>query len=169
MYKIRVILDTEKDVIRTILVDPSINLQTLHAIIAGSFGFNGSEMASFYLTDDQWNQGEEIPLFNMSESGEGLSMQDCFIKKILPNVADKLIYVYDYLNMWTFYVETIDISENSSENSLPKTILSVGEIPDEVPEKKFKAAPLEDDLDNDFEDDFRNDFESLDSIDFDQY
>ena len=99
MYKIRVILDTEKDVIRTILVDPSINLQTLHAIIAGSFGFNGSEMASFYLTDDQWNQGEEIPLFNMSESGEGLSMQDCFIKKILPNVADKLIYVYDYLKI----------------------------------------------------------------------
>ena len=169
MYKIRVILDTEKDVIRTFLVDHSINLESLHSIIANSFDFNGSEMASFYTTDDQWNQGEEIPLFNMSESGEGISMQQCLIKNTLPKVGDKLIYVYDYLNMWTFYVETIKISENSSENSLPKTILSVGEIPDEVPEKKFKAALLESDLDDEFEDDFRDDFESLDSIDFDQY
>lgn len=169
MYKIRVILDTEKDVIRTVLVDHSINLENLHSIIANSFGFNGSEMASFYVTDDQWNQGEEIPLFNMAGAGDGISMQQCLIRKTLPKVGDKLIYVYDYLKMWTFYVETIEISKNPNENPLPKTILSVGEIPDEAPEKKFKAAILDNDLDDDFEDDYRDDFESLDSIDFDQY
>ena len=70
MYKIRVILDTKEDVIRTILVDDSINLESLHYTIAKTFGFEVQEMASFYRTDDEWNQGEEIPLFNMAEAGE---------------------------------------------------------------------------------------------------
>ena len=59
MYKIRAILDTEEDVIRTILVDNTINLESLHTIIANSFGFEGHEMASFYRADEDWNQGKK--------------------------------------------------------------------------------------------------------------
>ena len=80
MYKIRVILDTKEDVIRTILVDSDLNLEDLHLTIAKSFGFKGQEMASFYRTDNEWTQGEEIPLFNMEEVGEGISMKTCIFK-----------------------------------------------------------------------------------------
>lgn len=160
MYKIRVVLDTEEDVIRTILIDNTVNLETLHLTIAKSFGFDGLEMASFYRTDHEWNQGEEIPLFNMSEAGEGISMQNCFITKTLPEAGEKLIYVYDFLKMWTFYVEALEVTKDSQEN-LPKTILSVGEIPNEAPEKEFIADNLGDD--------FEDEFESLDDIDFDNY
>lgn len=164
MYKIRVVLDTEEDVIRTILVDNAINLETLHFTIANSFGFDGTEMASFYRTDHDWNQGEEIPLFNMSEAGEGISMQNSFLRKSLPNTNDKLIYVYDFLNMWTFYVEAVDILKDDG-NGLPKTILSVGEIPSEAPNKEFIAEDFGSDLD----DEIRDEFDSLDDIDFDNY
>ncbi|MEQ6122720.1 hypothetical protein AAON49_00800 [Pseudotenacibaculum sp. MALMAid0570] len=164
MYKIRVILDTQEDVIRTVLVDRSINLETLHYIIARSFGFDGQEMASFYRTDHDWNQGEEIPLFSMSEAGEGISMQNSFLRKSLPNVNDKLIYVYDFFNMWTFYVEAIEILEKTNQD-LPKTILSVGEIPQEAPEKEFVAE----NFGNENDDEFGDEFESLDDIDFDNY
>lgn len=168
MYKIRVILDTQEDVIRTVLVSRKINLEALHFTIAKSFGFDGGEMASFYRTDDDWNQGEEIPLFNMSEAGEGISMQNSFLRKSLPNVGDKLIYVYDFLNMWTFYVEAIEISEGSDQH-LPKTILAVGEIPEEAPEKEFIAEDFGSQLDDEFGEDFGSEFESLDDIDFDNY
>ena len=164
MYKIRVILDTQEDVIRTVLVDRSINLETLHYIIARSFGFDAQEMASFYRTDHEWNQGEEIPLFSMSEAGEGISMQNSFLRKSLPNVNDKLIYVYDFFNMWTFYVEVIEISEKTDQD-LPQTILAVGEIPEEAPEKEFLAE----DFGNDPDDEFKDEFESLDDFDFDNY
>ena len=99
MYKIRIVLDTEADVIRTILLDNAINLETLHLTIAKSFDFDGLEMASFYRTDNEWNEGEEIPLFNMSEAGEGISMQNCFIRETLSEPGAKLIYVYDFLKM----------------------------------------------------------------------
>ena len=167
MYKIRIILDAEEDVIRTLLVARSINLEHLHHTIAKSFGFDSTEMASFYRTDDDWNQGEEIPLFSMSEAGEGISMQNSFLRKSLPNVGSKLIYVYDFFHMWTFYVEVIDILEEV--NLEPKIILSIGEIPDEAPKKDFTAEVLGDPLDADFDESFGSEFESLDDIDFDNY
>ena len=155
MYKIRIILDTKEDVIRTILVDDNLNLEDLHATIAKSFGFGGQEMASFYKTDDEWNQGEEIPLFNMEEIGEGVSMQTCILNETLPQEGDKLIYVYDFLKMWTFYVEVIEVSADK-KGDLPQIILTVGEIPSEAPEKEFIAEKLDDgfgdeeDIDDEF-------------------
>ena len=81
MYKVRVILDTKNDVIRTLVVNEVKSLEDLHFDIAKSFGFNGQEMASFYRTDEDWNQGEEIPLFDMAEAGEEASMATCVLKK----------------------------------------------------------------------------------------
>ncbi len=167
MYKIRVILDTKEDVIRTILVDNTINLENLHNTIAAAFGFEGQEMASFYRTDDEWNQGEEIPLFNMAEAGEEISMQNCFLNDSLPEENSKLIYVYDFLNMWTFYVDVIEISSEKREN-LPQTILTVGEIPKEAPEKEFVADKIEDEFgdEGDIDDEFGH-FD--DDFDFNNY
>ncbi|MBE7629656.1 IS1096 element passenger TnpR family protein [Tenacibaculum piscium] len=174
MYKVRVILDTQKDVIRTLVVNEVKSLENLHADIAKSFGFNGQEMASFYKTDNDWNQGEEIPLFDMSEEQEALSMAICGIKETLPTMNDKLIYVYDFLQMWTFYVELVEYSDEVIEES--KIILSVGEIPDEAPEKEFKASKSSNNLQDDFDDEFGGEFndefpsfENIDDFDFDNF
>ncbi len=161
MYKVRVILDTKEDVIRTLVFNEAKSLEDLHFDIAKSFGFNGQEMASFYRTDEDWNQGEEIPLFNMAEAGEEVSMATCVLKETLPTLNDKLIYVYDFLQMWTFYVEIVEQSNEDVAES--KIILTVGEIPDEAPEKEFKAD-ISDDLD-DLDDGFPS-FENIDDFDF---
>ncbi|CAM1333682.1 IS1096 element passenger TnpR family protein [Tenacibaculum aestuariivivum] len=166
MYKVRVILDTKKDVIRTLVVNESKSLADLHSDIAKSFGFNGQEMASFYRTDEDWNQGEEIPLFDMSEGEEELSMATCVLNETLPNINDKLIYVYDFFQMWTFYVELVEQSVEVITDT--KIILTVGEIPDEAPEKEFKAAKVPNDLEDDFDDDFTS-FENIDDFDFDNF
>jgi hypothetical protein len=166
MYKIRVILDTKEDVIRTILVDDSINLESLHSIITKAFGFKGQEMASFYRTDEEWSQGEEIPLFNMAEAGEDISMQNCILNDTLPEENNKLIYVYDFLNMWTFYVDVIEISSDKKDN-LPQTILSIGEIPEEAPEKEFIAEKLDDAFGA--EGDIDDEFGHFDDFDYNEY
>ena len=166
MYKIRIILDTKKDVIRTLLVDRNINLENLHLTIAKSFGFKAQEMASFYKTDAEWNQSEEIPLFNMDELGEGVSMKTCILKDTLQEVNSKLIYVYDFLKMWTFYVEVIEISSKKRED-LPQSILTVGEIPDEAPEKEFVAERIDDPFGS--EENLDDEFGHFDDFDYNEY
>lgn len=168
MYKVRAILDTKEDVLRTLLIDENKSLEHLHTEIAKAFGFDGQEMASFYTADNEWNQGEEIPLFSMAEAGEGISMANAILKHTLPQTHDKLIYVYDFFNMWTFYVEVIEISDEQITE--PKVILSFGTVPDEAPEKNFENTSLSDDFDDEF-DDFNDDgfdeFDSLDDLDLD--
>jgi len=163
MYKIRVILDTKEDVIRTILVDKTINLEELHFSIAKAFGFGGQEMASFYRTDDEWNQGEEIPLFDMDDADIDTSMANCILQETLILENEKLIYVYDFMKMWTFYVELIEIAEEKI-TELPSIILSVGEIPSKEPEKEFVADKNESDFDDEFNDDEFDSYE--DDYDF---
>lgn len=162
IYKIRAILDVEKDVIRDILIDSSHNLEDLHKIIAKAFGFNGQEMASFYLSDSDWNQGEEIPLFDMSDAGESFSMQSHILNNTLQNIGDKLIYVYDFMSMWTFYIE---LSDNTSIESLtaPKVAFAFGDAPEEAPEKTFEAELFLED-----EEEFENQdiFDNIDDFDF---
>lgn len=136
-------------------------MEKLHYTISNAFGFDGREIASFYRTDDQWNQGEEIPLFNMSEIGEGLSMSTCLLNTTLPRQNDKLIYVYDFLKMWTFYVEVIEISNETITE--PKIILSVGEIPKNAPNKEFKAENINKQFDE------YDEYEHFDDFDFDNY
>lgn len=162
MYKVRVVLDTKEDVIRTVLVDEKQSLENLHYIIAKAFGFNGQEMASFYRTDNEWNQGEEIPLFNMAEAGVGISMATCTLHETLPKKNNKLIYVYDFLEMWTFYTEVIEVTDEQITEH--KIILAVGEVPEKAPEKEFKADDINDGFDNNFDN-----FERLDDFDFDNY
>jgi hypothetical protein len=170
-YKFRVILDVEEDVFRDIIVEKNINLEELHFTIAKSFGFKGQEMASFYKTNKNWEQGDEIPLFDMSEDGDAETMQNFQITDIFKHKGDKLIYIYDFMSMWSFFVELSEITSAKTDN-LPLISLSFGNVPDKAPEKKFKSENTDDLLygDDDF-DDFSDEdnFESLDDIDPDSF
>ncbi len=99
-YKIRIILNADEDVIRDIVIQKSATLEELHNTINKAFDFSGSEMASLYRSDDDWSQGEEFPLFDMSEGLDSkIQMQDITVESVLKNKNDKLIYIYDFLNM----------------------------------------------------------------------
>ena len=165
-YKIRVILDVEQDVFRDIIVNETISLEELHFTIAKSFGFKGQEMASFYLTDATWEQGEEIPLFDMSEDENSFSMTNCITSMVLKKEGDKLIYIYDFFSMWTFFVELTEIIDEINED-LPLIALSFGNTPDEAPEKQFIGENIGEDNFDAFDDE--SNFEDLDNIDFDNY
>ena len=173
IYKIRAILDVTEDVFRDVLIDENASLEDLHKTLTNSFDFNGLEMASFFNTDEDWNQGDEIPLINMSEDLSKSEMRDLTLKDTIGNVNDKLIYVYDFLSMWTFYVEVKDIRENSENIEVPKITLAFGNVPENAPEKEFKAEKtniVEEDLEDEEFNDFNSDkFDSIDDLDLDKY
>jgi hypothetical protein len=151
MYKFRVILDTKEDVIREIALLRDFTLEDLHQTIVNAFGFDGMEMASFYHTDEEWVQGDEIPLFNMSEQVGGLSqMSDYKLDMVFNNQNKNLIYVYDFLNLWTFFVEFISEFNEVEDKSIPLLLFSLGEVPKEAPKKEFEVPKEEED--DDFED-----------------
>ena len=166
IYKYRIVLDVLDDVIRDIEVRDTSTLEDLHNSIAQAYGFDGTEMASFYKSDEEWNQGEEYLLFDMSD-GEGNvnMMNETALDSVFSRKDTKMIYVYDFFNMWTFYVELADISEPEDGQDYPNLMFAQGQLPESPPEKQFEAEIL-DDFDDESNDDIE--FENLDDFDFDE-
>ena len=144
IYRLRVILDndTEDDIFRDIEINKKDALVEFHKSIITSFGFSNNEIASFYLSDNQWNQGEEISLFSFEDQDNKL-MSDILINYVINNQNNKLIYVYDFLHMWTFLIELIEVAEDIKGIDYPNIIFSKGEIPEKAPEKKFESEKRE--------------------------
>jgi hypothetical protein len=140
IYRFRVILDSEEDVFRDIEIDTTANAEDFHNAIAQAFGFEGGEMASFYLSDNEWNQGEEIALFDMSD---GLNPVRVMCETALDDIVDdekrNLIYIYDFFNMWTFLVELAEIAAPEPGKIYPNLMFAHGVLPEDPPEKEFKS------------------------------
>jgi hypothetical protein len=167
IYRFRVILDNDSDddVFRDLEIIETDTFEDLHNIITQSFGFDGTEVASFYVSDDTWNQGEEISLFDMSEAENTVKlMNETIISSVVHEAQTKLIYVYDFLSMWTFYVELAEIVETAEGVDYPNLLFVHGQIPDTAPEKTFEAEESDDF--NEFEDDL--DIDDYDNLEFDE-
>ncbi len=167
IYRFRVILDndTEEDIFRDLEIRETDTLEDLHNIITQSFGFDGSEMASFYISDDKWNQGEEISLFDMSEGGNQVRlMNETSLDDTVHEAQTKLIYIYDFMNMWTFYVELAEIVEEAEGVDYPNLMFVKGQVPETAPEKLFEAD--NDGFENE-DDDF--DIDDYDNLDFEEH
>jgi len=163
IYRFRVILDTHEDVFRDIEIEGKSTFEDFHNSITQSFGFGGQEMASFYLSNELWEQGEEIALFDMGEKpGDVLVMEETSLDSLLNEDQTRLIYVYDFLNMWTFMVELAEIAEAEEGRSYPNLMFAHGQIPEEAPEKEFIAEDSEEEGDE-----LGFDPEDFENLDFD--
>ncbi|HUH27062.1 IS1096 element passenger TnpR family protein [Gelidibacter sp.] len=168
VYRFRIILDndTDDDVFRDLEILETDTLEDLHNSITQAFGFDGIEMASFYLSDDDWNQGEEIPMFDTGDvQGEVRLMSETDINTVVNESKTRLIYVYDFFSMWTFYVELAEIIEEAEGTDYPNLMFVHGQIPTEAPQKNFEAEDEFDDY-NEFDDDF--DVDDYENLDFDE-
>jgi hypothetical protein len=164
IYRLRVILDndTEDDIFRDIELDKNCNLEDFHNTITQSFGLEGNEMASFYLTDQEWNQGEEISLFDLGELDQSNRlMTDVLVDSVINKTNTRLIYVYDFLNLWTFLIELVEIVGMTSGVNYPNLIYSNGQIPTKVPEKNFKSENIFEDEESEDEVDDYDDYEDF--------
>ncbi len=167
IYKLRVILDNEDDIFRDIAIESTDTLEDLHNALVNAFSFDGNEVASFYTCDDNWNQEDEIPLFDTGEVlGEMRIMSDFLLEDLLYEKQTKIIYVYDFLNMWTFLVELAASEEKQVGAVYPELLFSHGVMP--IGENNILFEADEDDLFSEFDDDLDEDdldmFEGDDSF-----
>lgn len=153
IYKFRIILDADGDIFRDIAIDGDSTFESFHNTITQAFGFDGTEMASFYQSDEEWHQGEEIALFDMGETPGGvLLMANTIIDTLVNENDNRLLYVYDFFHMWTFFIELAEIAEPDAGATYPQLLYSHGLLPDTPPEKEFKAEGQEDPLSDNLND-----------------
>jgi hypothetical protein len=168
VFKFRVLLDSEVTIFRDIEIKASQTFEELHNAILDAFEFEGTEMASFYQSNDNWDKGKEIPLEDLSDSDESTvkTMADTLISDLTKSMNQKYIYVYDFLKMWCFYVEVLGIAEEDKKEKYPFVSMTYGDAPSE----DSKEADYSEDFDglSGFEDeeaDIKKNYDIDDEID----
>ncbi len=143
IYRYRVILDNDKNVFRDIEIHRDATLEEFHNAIVNAFGFDGMQMASFYQSNDDWAQGQEYSLFDMFDEEEknlDTGRMSAFkLSEVCSNAGDKMLYIYDFFNMWTFYVELVKTLEPDPGHEYPRLVLVLGSMPDSKEEIQFQS------------------------------
>ncbi len=130
LFKFRVIMDTEQDVFRDIEIETESNFDTLHKAVLDAFDFEQGEMASFYLSDEEWSKGLEISLMDMGGVDEdSLSMSTTILSDMVMKPGDKILYVYDFMRMWIFYIELVEVKKDKPSTIYPRVALVFGDAP----------------------------------------
>ncbi|MDT8346397.1 MAG: hypothetical protein RQ756_01245 [Flavobacteriaceae bacterium] len=169
IYTLNITLDSEDDdVSRQIAIDSANTLEDLHFYILQSFSITPEEPSCFYLSNDAWEQIEEFPMEELQDSFSSSSrtMEATKLSETINLKQRNLIYVYDFLNLWTFFVQLTEISVPEAGITYPVVLNAQGQLPERAPEKSFdRDNDPEDDFDlEEFEDDF-DEFDDLDSFD----
>ncbi|MCH2232016.1 MAG: plasmid pRiA4b ORF-3 family protein [Crocinitomicaceae bacterium] len=160
--KFRVLLDSKdkNEVFRDILISDQDNYESLYRAILSAYNFSNDQMASFYISNENWDKGFEISLFDMS-FGEDDSqilpgvMSTSKIGDFIQEPDQKIILVHDFLRMWIFLIELIDYTEETPDEV--KIVLAVGNAPHEE-SKPAQDENLQFETDSEFEEEDDDEF-----------
>ncbi|TNE71078.1 MAG: hypothetical protein EP333_09625 [Bacteroidetes bacterium] len=175
--KFRVLLDsTTHEIFRDILIDENSSFETFYKAILDAYQFSDDQMASFYMSNENWDRGYEISLFDMAfgEDPDQIMpgvMNTCILADYMNEPDQKIILVHDFIRMWIFLIELIGIEETKLDH--PKVVLSVGNAPSESSRSgEEDDLRFETDSDEEFEedefgfDDFEEGYEDYGDYDF---
>lgn len=178
IFQFRITLEGEEATFRDIEIQARDSFEDFHNAIVQAYGFDGMEMASFYLTDKEWNPIEEFTLFDMSEEEEQeendkLCMNEVFLEDKINEDQTQMVYIYDFLDLWTFRIELHGITQNDEAESYPRLVYAEGVIDYQSGLDDFDSSDdfdLEEEVDaEDLFDQYNFDDDEFDEGDFESF
>jgi hypothetical protein len=132
-------------------------------------------MASFYISNENWDKGHEISLMDMNYGDESIDevasvMSGAKLRDFMEEPNQKVILVYDFLRMWIFLIELQERTEQIIET--PATILAIGMAPPEdsrIVNLEEEEFGMEDEDDFESDDDFEDGYSDEDLAGYDEY
>lgn len=170
IYKVRVILDTKEDIFRDVEIKAKQTLWNLHLGIKSAFSLQEEELSTFHILEADGTIIKSVPLEDMSDEGDGEIMSDIYLDEAFQKVGDKVQFQYGLLDLWEFFCELVEISEEKPAVNYPITTYRFGKVPLKAPGKNNgnslkNALPL---MDIDFNDDF-SEFDSNENYEDDDH
>lgn len=115
----------KKSVWRRIELSSDHTLLDLHDSIQYAYGFDDDHLYSFFMDGKLWSDEK----FTSPYDDEGPHVDAVRIGELGLSVGQKILYLFDYGDMWRFRVELEEIRTEGSKPSEPKIIESKGKSP----------------------------------------
>ena len=163
VYKFKITFEEYDDVNRVIEIKSTQTFLDLHKAILQSINFDTKQLASFYMSNDSWQKGQEITLEDMSEGEEEKTpiMKAAKLNAYIVDPHQKILYVYDLIDVWVFNIELVGIEAKEKAGvKYPVCSKTVGIAPKQY--DKIKRFGLVDD--NEFDEITKNYLDISDEV-----
>lgn len=184
IYRFKVRFEDQDDFLREIELRADQTFEDFHQAILGNLGLDPGMLASFFICDHRYRKTQEIKLIdqgNNTAEPETSDMDDderigaetkavmhkSELKDFIDDPHQRLIFLYDYLNKWTFYLELLKILPEDKQQTYPRFNRSEGPVPRELTATPKQIPGVETQMDFSFDDDevAPEDISGLDQID----
>lgn len=147
VYKFRVTFEEHEDVSRDLEIKSTQSFEDLHSMILTSIGFDQKEPASFYMSDDNWKKGKEISRDEKTNGEQKIAvMKKSRLCDFIADPHQKIYYIYDFVNEWTFHVELLKIIVGEEPGVMyPRCVKINGDAPKQH-DTGPKAVPIPEDF-----------------------
>lgn len=135
VYKFRLLSDEVKDFVRDVELLSDQTFYDFHRILTYDLHYDKSQIASFFLSNTNWEKLLEITLFDMSENGNNPDihvMDQTRLSEFLDEEKQRLLYIFDFFNERLLFIELIGISEKKEKTPYPRVCLSQGAPPQQL-------------------------------------
>ena len=132
IYRFKISFEDYDEVEREIDIKSIQTFEDLHRALHRSTGCPAEVSSSFYVSNDNWNKGQEITFLPSEKKIElGISLMDkSKLSSFIDDPHQKFYYTYNFERPFDFHVQLIKIildEENGKE--YPNTFRSIGEAP----------------------------------------
>ncbi|MFP4064116.1 MAG: IS1096 element passenger TnpR family protein [Bacteroidales bacterium] len=157
IYKFKISFEDQTDFSREIALRADQTFEDFHQALLGNLGLDPGMLASFYLCDHHFRKRKEIRLADTNtvseESQTPPLMQDAVLKDYIDDPHQRLLFIYDSLNQWNFYIEMVKIQPAEKNTVYPAITRQEGGVPRELTATPKQVPGVEPDKDFRFEDD----------------
>lgn len=131
------------DFLRIIEIDGKSSFADLHWCIQKCCNYSSDQLASFFVASKHHGKQTEITFLDFGRPGSSiLIMGKTQLHNILSSIGQRLLYVFDFFNDRSFYIELTEIymEKNLRENQVT---YQQGDAPAQVLEEELQNQGLE--------------------------
>ena len=129
ILKFRVYFEEDDSIYRDVVIKHTQTFLHLHEAILKAYEFDNKHQATFYRSNDNWQQGREITLekYDKAYKVEPLLMAETTIGSEVKNTNQRFTYTYDFHKLWNFLIELINVAKDpDSRMSYPSVVRTEG-------------------------------------------
>lgn len=134
IYLFRIISDEDQEFYRDLVIDSADTFMDFHEVLQENLGYDPSQLASFFITNENWEKLREITLIDMMQdpSVETLTMESVTLEEHVEDPDQRMIYVFDFFSERAFFIELIETSEQTSPRPTPFIAKERGPAPPQL-------------------------------------
>ncbi|MCB8999420.1 MAG: hypothetical protein H6540_05035 [Bacteroidales bacterium] len=134
VFKFRLLSHEIKDFVRDIEIKSSQTFFDLHKAIQDDLNYDSSQIASFFLTNQNWEKEMEFILFDMSDvpNASMIAMDRARLRDYVKDPKQRLIYIFDVFNERGLFIELIDSQNELKYFDYPAVVFSKGAAPQQI-------------------------------------